>query len=54
MTARAREFDALRPELVRVAEARGERSVIAFTLDAGRIVAIDVVRNPDKLRGVAA
>jgi RNA polymerase sigma-70 factor (ECF subfamily) len=37
-----------------VVEAGGDRSVIAFTLDAGRIVAIDVVRNPDKLRGVAA
>ncbi|WP_228002507.1 hypothetical protein [Nocardia australiensis] len=24
--------------------------VVAFTVDAGRIVAIDIVRNPDKLR----
>ena len=29
-------------------------TVMAFTLDAGRILAIDVVRNPDKLRHVAA
>ncbi|HEX3737486.1 MAG TPA: RNA polymerase sigma factor SigJ [Solirubrobacterales bacterium] len=27
-------------------------SVFSLTIDAGRIVAIDVVRNPDKLRGV--
>ena len=27
-------------------------NVISLTIDAGRIVAIDVVRNPDKLRGV--
>jgi RNA polymerase sigma-70 factor (ECF subfamily) len=29
-------------------------SVISLTIDAGRITAIDVVRNPDKLRGLAA
>ena len=28
----------------------GELSVIAFTIDSGRIQAIDVVRNPEKLR----
>jgi RNA polymerase sigma-70 factor, ECF subfamily len=33
-------------------EARGGRSVMAFTVDAGRITAIDVVRNPDKLAHV--
>ncbi|GAA2116629.1 hypothetical protein [Actinomadura alba] len=27
-------------------------SVIAFTFDAGLIIAIDVVRNPDKLTAV--
>jgi RNA polymerase sigma-70 factor (ECF subfamily) len=27
-------------------------NVMSFTVDAGRIVAIDIVRNPDKLRGV--
>jgi RNA polymerase sigma-70 factor, ECF subfamily len=27
-------------------------SVISFTVDGGRITAIDVVRNPDKLSGV--
>jgi RNA polymerase sigma-70 factor, ECF subfamily len=32
-----------------VAEWGGERSVVAFTVDRGRIVAIDIVRNPDKL-----
>lgn len=30
----------------------GEVSVIAFTVDAGLITAIDLVRNPDKLAGV--
>jgi RNA polymerase sigma-70 factor (ECF subfamily) len=30
----------------------GELSVIAFTVDAGRITAIDLVRNPDKLARV--
>lgn len=32
-----------------VAEWDGERSVVAFTVDRGRIAAIDIVRNPDKL-----
>jgi RNA polymerase sigma-70 factor, ECF subfamily len=32
-----------------VMETRGSPSVIAFTLDRGRISEIDVVRNPDKL-----
>jgi RNA polymerase sigma-70 factor, ECF subfamily len=31
----------------------GTASVLAFTIDDGRIVEIDIVRNPDKLRGVA-
>jgi RNA polymerase sigma-70 factor, ECF subfamily len=34
-------------------EADGERSVVAFSVDGGRITAVDIVRNPDKLRGVA-
>jgi len=29
-------------------------TVIALTIDAGRIVAIDFVRNPDKLTGLPA
>jgi RNA polymerase sigma-70 factor (ECF subfamily) len=33
--------------------ARGDLSVLAFTIDGGRIVRIDVIRNPDKLRGLA-
>jgi hypothetical protein len=33
-------------------DADGVLSVISFTVDAGRITAIDVVRNPDKLSGV--
>ena len=28
-------------------------SVISLTIDAGRITAVDIVRNPDKLRGLA-
>jgi RNA polymerase sigma-70 factor, ECF subfamily len=32
-----------------VAEWDGERSVVAFSVDRGRIAAIDIVRNPDKL-----
>jgi RNA polymerase sigma-70 factor (ECF subfamily) len=35
-------------------EPGGDRSALAFTVDAGRIVRIDVVRNPDKLRRVPA
>jgi RNA polymerase sigma-70 factor (ECF subfamily) len=31
---------------------KGQATVIAFTVDAERITAIDVVRNPAKLRGV--
>ena len=30
-------------------ESEGERSVLAFTVDGGRITTIDAVRNPDKL-----
>jgi RNA polymerase sigma-70 factor (ECF subfamily) len=33
-------------------DATGVLTVISFTVDAGRIVAIDAVRNPDKLTGV--
>jgi RNA polymerase sigma-70 factor, ECF subfamily len=33
-------------------DADGVLSVISFTVDGGRITAIDVVRNPDKLSGV--
>ena len=29
-------------------------SVMAVTIDAGRIVAIDMIRNPDKLAAAAA
>jgi RNA polymerase sigma-70 factor (ECF subfamily) len=29
-------------------------NVISLTIDAGRIVAVDIVRNPDKLRGIGA
>ena len=32
----------------------GNRSVLAFTVDGGRITRIDVVRNPEKLRRVGA
>ncbi len=31
-------------------DAGAERTVCAFTVDAGQIVAVDLVRNPDKLR----
>jgi membrane protein required for beta-lactamase induction len=62
----AQAFEALRPRLVRVAYATVGSvaeaedcvqeawllSVISFTGDGGRIAAIDVVRNPDKLTGV--
>ena len=27
-------------------------SVVSLTIDAGRITAVDIVRNPDKLRGL--
>lgn len=30
----------------------GDRSVLAFLVDRGRIARIDVVRNPEKLRRV--
>jgi RNA polymerase sigma-70 factor (ECF subfamily) len=33
-------------------DADGVLSVVSFTVDGGRIAAIDVVRNPDKLTGV--
>ena len=33
-------------------DADGVLTVIAFTIDAGRITALDVMRNPDKLAGV--
>lgn len=35
-------------------DADGVLTVMAFTVDAGRITALDVVRNPDKLRHVDA
>jgi RNA polymerase sigma-70 factor, ECF subfamily len=34
-----------------IVEAHGA-SVVSLTIDAGRIVAVDIVRNPDKLRGL--
>jgi RNA polymerase sigma-70 factor (ECF subfamily) len=40
------------PGLVLLDTARGEVSVLAFTVDSGRIAAIDVVRNPEKLERV--
>jgi len=33
-------------------DADGMLTVVAFTFDAGRIVALDVMRNPDKLTAV--
>ena len=39
------------PGLV-VRDSGGVLSVIAVTADGGRITAIDVIRNPDKLAGV--
>jgi RNA polymerase sigma-70 factor (ECF subfamily) len=33
-------------------DADGVLTVIAFTIDAGRITALDVMHNPDKLAGV--
>ncbi len=33
-------------------DAGGVLTVIAFTIDAGRITALDVIRNPDNLGGV--
>ena len=38
------------PGLV-IVEADGA-SVVSLTIDAGRIIAVDIVRNPDKLRGL--
>ena len=35
------------------AGASGEPSVLAFTVDDGRIVRIDVIRNPEKLHGIS-
>jgi RNA polymerase sigma-70 factor (ECF subfamily) len=35
-----------------VIKERGATNVYSLTIDAGRITAIDVVRNPDKLRGL--
>ena len=40
------------PGLV-IRDADGVLSVMALTVDAGRIVAIDVIRDPDKLTAVA-
>jgi RNA polymerase sigma-70 factor, ECF subfamily len=40
------------PGLLIFDDTRREVSVFAFTVDAGRISAIDIVRNPDKLAGV--
>ena len=33
-------------------DADGVLTVISFTVDGGRVTALDVVRNPDKLSGV--
>jgi RNA polymerase sigma-70 factor (ECF subfamily) len=30
-------------------DASGTLSIVSLTVDAGRIVAVDIVRNPDKL-----
>jgi RNA polymerase sigma-70 factor (ECF subfamily) len=40
------------PALLTVAA--GATTVISFTVDDGRIVEIDMIRNPEKLRGVVA
>jgi RNA polymerase sigma-70 factor, ECF subfamily len=54
-------FERLRPRLTRVAYGilgrLGEAEDVVqdawlLTIDAGRIVAVDIVRNPDKLRHV--
>ena len=42
------------PGLVMVNRADGQVSVLAFTVDAGRITTIHIQRNPDKLGHVAA
>lgn len=34
-------------------DANGVLSVMSFTVDGGRITSVDVVRNPDKLRGLS-
>lgn len=39
------------PGLV-LTDADGVLTVVAFTVDTGRVVAIDAVRNPDKLTTV--
>lgn len=39
------------PGLV-LCDADGHLTVIALTVDTGRIVAIDIMRNPDKLKTV--
>lgn len=39
------------PDLL-VDDGAARRCVYSLTVDAGRIVAIDVIRNPDKLRHV--
>ena len=41
-----------RPGLVVVGDGPRVTAVLSLTVDAGRIVAVDVVRNPDKLRHV--
>ena len=33
-----------------IGPAGDDHSLLAFTIDAGRIVRVDVIRNPDKLR----
>jgi RNA polymerase sigma-70 factor (ECF subfamily) len=42
------------PGLVVVNRVDGEVSVLAFTVDAGRITTVHLQRNPDKLAHVAA
>jgi RNA polymerase sigma-70 factor (ECF subfamily) len=37
-----------------IRDTHGDRSVLSFVVDGGRIVRIDVVRNPEKLRRVSA
>ena len=41
-----------RPGLIVVGDGPRVTAVLSLTVDAGRIVAVNVVRNPDKLRHV--
>ncbi|MCT9931093.1 hypothetical protein N5079_12790 [Planotetraspora sp. A-T 1434] len=49
----AAEVDALRPRLVGVAYGHAGRPGVALTVAGGRITAIDLVMNPEKLARVS-